>query len=175
MGGGNPVKKVTKAVTKAVDDVGNASEKSVKQSRDELGRNLGKDGQKALQYTSDLTMAAPKKFGSSTKNTSQGNIGEGLREMGEVTTGLAQLKEDIKVFKELKDGAVGSLQPVPMGTEDTNTPTPEEAAKKVADDVEMQAQLAYSKRKGRASTQLTGQQGLSGSNTYSARKTLLGA
>jgi len=57
----------------------------------------------------------------------------------------------------------------------TNTPTPEDAAGEVEKAPDLQDQLAPSKKRGRASTILSGPQGLSGSNQYSARKTLLGA
>jgi len=84
-----------------------------------------------------------------------------------------------EVFRTVKNEAVRELAPdMPdlPNFEDaaTNTPTPDDAAKGVADDAAMQEQLGDTRKRGRASTIISGPQGLSGSTSYSARKTLLG-
>lgn len=86
-----------------------------------------------------------------------------------------------ELLRTTKNEVVGALTPdlpdIPNFNDiasPTNTPDPSAAADALANDAAMQAQLDESRKRGRASTILTGPQGLSGSTQYSARKTLLG-
>lgn len=192
MSGGNPVKKAKEEASRAVDSVGNFAESAVSKTRDEVGRNLGSDAQKALQAASDIAVAPIKQTGQGISNinqgfieTAQGNVSPGFKQikegaketsMGVALPQLAMGKEALSVGKEL----LGGNRQLPSIATDTGTnypvatPTPEKTAEELAQDQYMQDQLASSRRKGRASTQLTGPQGLSGSTSYSARRTLLG-
>jgi len=176
MGGGNPVKKVTKVVTKATDQVGNATETAVKQGRDEAFRNLGSDGQKYAGRASDLFVENPlKRMGSASEDLHKGNIGDAARTTA--TLGVASAGDVVGLMKK----QVPDLPALPVDDPSKTGPVgdpvaeAEAAAKALKEDANMQEQLAGSRKRGRASTILTGPQGLSGSNAYSSKKTLLGA
>jgi hypothetical protein len=64
----------------------------------------------------------------------------------------------------------GTGEPTP-----TTGPSDAEVAKAAADDAALQSQLESSRRKGRASTQLSSPEGLGGSTRTSSKRTLLGA
>lgn len=170
MGGGNPIKKAGKAI----DKTGNALEKAGKQTRDEATRNMGADGKKYTEAVLSVPENVAKRTAGAVEDISKGNFGKGGKTLAMEYTGIPEISDLKDAYGGMAKDATPDL-PAITDSPDTNTPTPEEAAKKVADDVEMQGQLESSRRKGRASTVLTGSQGLGGSNTYSARKTLLGA
>lgn len=79
-------------------------------------------------------------------------------------------------YSEVGRSAINELTPsMPdmPGMEGMEQPTPEDAMKGLADDAAL-TEVQGRRARGRASTILTGPQGLSGSNQYSARRTLLG-
>lgn len=166
------VSRVDENVSGAVDNVGNTVETGVKQVRNETARNLGTDGEKALRAGSDILIEKPMgRVGGAAKDISQGNIGDGARALALESTGLMVYKDAYDTGSEMLKKEVPNLPSIPV-----EAPVDTEAAEKaLREDAAVQDQLSSSRKRGRASTVLTGPQGLSGSTAYSSKKTLLGA
>jgi len=82
-------------------------------------------------------------------------------------------------FSEVGRSAINELTPPPPDMPNFNDPnvaqpSAEDANKALADDAALQEIVGGNRKRGRASTVLSGPQGLSGSTQYSARRTLLG-
>lgn len=174
-------KKVGNVVGKAADQTGNAIEGGVRDTRNEAFRNLGKDGQKYAQKASDVFVEnSMHRMGKASEDTINGNIGDATRAIYLEATGVSQTKDHLKAIQELAKNASPDLvvpvdDPSKVGPVGDPVAEAEAAAKALKEDANMQEQLNSSRKRGRASTILTGPQGLSGSNAYSSKKTLLGA
>jgi len=82
-------------------------------------------------------------------------------------------------FSEVGRSAINELTPSMPDMPNFNDasvaqPGAEDANKALADDAALQEIVGGNRKRGRASTVLSGPQGLSGSTQYSARRTLLG-
>ena len=174
---GDVKKKAEQEIKNATGNVADFVEGSVSSVRDEARRNLGSDAQTLF----DAALNTPEKIlsrtGENLEQIKDGQFREGAS--GLVGDAIRAAYLPLAVGYDVGKAGVGSLMggnKLPNISESLTDSgySPEQAAKDLAGDAAMQEQLQSSRRRGRASTVLSGPQGLSGSTQYSARRTLLG-